>query len=56
MLIHLFVIDCDYGYYGMECREECSTFCKKSRDCHPVSGYCTDGCKSGWQGLDCLEG
>lgn len=53
MLIHLFVIDCDYGYYGMECRKECSTFCKKSRDCHPVSGYCTDG---GWQGLDCLEG
>lgn len=26
-----------------------------ARDCNHVSGYCKDGCKSGWQGLDCLE-
>lgn len=31
-------------------------FCKKSRDCHPMSGYCKEECKNGWQGLDCLEG
>lgn len=47
---------CEFGYYGMGCNQECSTFCKKSRDCYPISGNCKDGCKSGWQGNDCLEG
>lgn len=31
-------------------------FAKKSRYCNSISGHCKDGCKSGWQGLDCLEG
>lgn len=46
---------CESGYYGLNCNQECSMFCKKSRDCHPMSGYCKEGCKNGWQGLDCLE-
>lgn len=46
---------CEFGSYGFSCNQECSTFCKKSRDCHHVTGNCKDGCKSGWQGLDCLE-
>lgn len=47
---------CEFGYYGLNCNQECSMFCKESRDCHPMSGYCKEGCKNGWQGLDCLEG
>lgn len=47
---------CEFGYYGLGCNQECSTFCKKSRYCNSISGHCKDGCKSGWQGLDCLEG
>lgn len=47
---------CESGYYGLNCNQECSMFCKNSRDCHPMSGYCKEGCKIGWQGLDCLEG
>lgn len=46
---------CEFGYYGLGCNQECSTFCKKSRYCNSISGHCKDGCKSGWQGLDCLE-
>ena len=58
LLKHVFVIfaECDMGYYGIGCLQECSSFCKTSRDCHHVTGYCKDGCKSGWQGNDCLEG
>lgn len=59
LIYKLFFINhlvCEFGYYGLGCNQECSTFCKRSRDCHHVSGYCKDGCKSGWQGLDCLEG
>lgn len=47
---------CEFGYYGAGCSQECSTFCKRTRDCHHVSGYCKEGCKSGWKGIDCLEG
>lgn len=47
---------CDFGYYGFECRDQCSSFCKTSRDCDHVTGFCKNGCKSGWQGNDCLEG
>lgn len=55
-IYYYYHLACEFGYYGMGCNQECSTFCKKSRDCYPISGYCKDGCKSGWQGLDCLEG
>ena len=47
---------CDFGYYGLECRDQCSSFCKTSRDCDHVTGFCKNGCKSGWRGNDCLEG
>lgn len=47
---------CELGYYGLGCNQECSPFCLRSRDCHHVSGYCKEGCKNGWQGLQCLEG
>ena len=47
---------CDFGYYGFECRDQCSSFCNTSRDCDHVTGFCIDGCKSGRRGNDCLEG
>ncbi|XP_078327391.1 uncharacterized protein LOC111112176 [Crassostrea virginica] len=46
---------CDSGYYGVECLQECSSFCKLSKNCHHVSGHCKDGCKKGWQGMDFFE-
>ena len=52
----LIVLVCDSGYYGVECLQECSSFCKLSKNCHHVSGHCKDGCKKGWQGMDCFEG
>lgn len=54
--IYAHFAECDMGYYGIGCLQECSTFCKTSRDCHHVTGYCKEGCKTGWQGTNCLEG
>ena len=51
-----YVVVCDFGYYGLKCLQECSTFCKRSRNCHHVTGFCNDGCRSGWQGNECFEG
>ena len=49
-------VECDFGFYGIGCLQECGSFCKRSRDCHHITGFCTSGCKSGWQGSDCFEG
>lgn len=49
-------LECEFGYYGFRCLQECSMFCKRSRDCHHVTGSCNGGCRSGWQGYDCFEG
>lgn len=54
--IYLVFIKSNFGYYGYECMDQCSTFCKASRDCDHLTGFCIDGCKSGWQGDDYHEG
>uniref|UniRef100_A0A8W8NTN5 EGF-like domain-containing protein n=1 Tax=Magallana gigas TaxID=29159 RepID=A0A8W8NTN5_MAGGI len=54
---YMYSIDpiCDYGFHGLQCLKECSKFCKTTQDCHPVTGTCHGGCRSGWRGHDCLE-
>lgn len=47
---------CKFGFYGIGCHQECSSFCKTSRDCNHVSGACRNGCRHGWQGDDCFDG
>ena len=56
VLIQYFFIECAFGFYGIGCLQECSSFCKISRNCHHVTGLCKDGCKNGWQGNNCFEG
>lgn len=46
---------CDVGYYGTQCQHKCSVFCKDSRKCNHVSGFCDEGCKAGWHGDYCLQ-
>lgn len=53
---HFMFVECDFGFYGIGCLQECGSFCKRSRDCHHITGFCTNGCKSGWQGSGCFEG
>ena len=49
------IVDCKFGYYGVQCQHECSTFCKESRKCDHVSGFCEGGCSDGWHGHFCLD-
>lgn len=46
---------CKAGFYGENCKKECSLFCKSSRDCNHVTGHCNEGCIGGWQGAMCLQ-
>ena len=55
-IIYQCFVECSPGFYGVECLQECSSFCKRSRDCNHVTGFCKNGCKTGWQGSDCFKG
>lgn len=46
---------CEFGYYGIGCRQKCSAFCETSFDCNTVTGQCNGGCMDGWEGPKCLK-
>lgn len=46
---------CEFGYYGIGCRQKCSAFCETSFDCNTVTGQCDGGCMDGWEGPKCLK-
>ncbi|XP_061180745.1 uncharacterized protein LOC133189382 isoform X1 [Saccostrea echinata] len=39
---------CDNGYFGMECRSNCSGHCAGGIPCNKINGYCLGGCADGW--------
>lgn len=51
----MFLAACEFGYYGIGCRQKCSAFCETSFDCNTVTGQCNGGCLDGWEGPKCLK-
>lgn len=47
-------IECPLGFYGDNCQEYCSFNCMVPLDCDRVTGRCTHGCQSGWEGDRCV--
>ncbi|XP_065926713.1 uncharacterized protein [Magallana gigas] len=45
---------CEPGRYGIGCYQRCSPFCNTPK-CDFISGACVDGCKTDWEGMQCLE-
>lgn len=52
-LSHLFVQECPPGYYGNDCRYQCSVNCYGNRSCDQSTGQCEGGCQPGWSGDTC---
>lgn len=46
------MIVCDYGKYGIECKDECG-HCRDVSQCVYTNGSCLTGCKDGYQGELC---
>lgn len=44
---------CPNGYFGLDCREKCSTYCSGNGSCSHITGVCDNGCKDGWSGPKC---
>lgn len=39
-----FKIGCLLGYYGLDCKDNCSGYCINNELCDYVSGVCLSGC------------
>lgn len=44
---------CEHGYFGLDCKDKCSTYCSGNGSCSPDKGVCNNGCKEGWSGPKC---
>ena len=48
----LFLIECDNGTYGKECKASCG-HCLNQEPCFHINGTCLTGCESGYLGNLC---
>jgi hypothetical protein len=47
-------LDCNNGYYGDKCANQCNTHCKEGDTiCRHTDGVCLNGCQAGWNGTKC---
>ena len=49
------VEECEYGYYGTNCRQTCGK-CAGASQCDHVTGECANGCMPGYFSALCTEG
>ena len=48
--------ECIAGWYGLDCKQECTGHCRDNVPCNHVTGLCEEGCAAGWRGIDCNKG
>lgn len=48
-----FHLECSPGYFGMACKEQCSSYCIEKQPCDFINGECTFGCQDGYIGKYC---
>ena len=48
--------DCSVGSYGNNCELTCGHCAGESNRCDSVSGNCSSGCTSGYEGARCDQG
>ena len=49
-------IECIGGWYGVDCKQQCSGHCRDNAVCNHVTGQCDKGCAVGWRGALCDKG
>ena len=47
---------CAVGWYGPECKLQCSGHCADNTVCNHVDGSCVGDCAAGWYGSHCNTG
>lgn len=46
-------LDCKPTYFGLDCKERCSSHCKNNEPCNHVSGECPGECQDGYMDEYC---
>ena len=46
---------CAVGWYGPDCKQQCSAHCADNTVCNHIDGRC-DGCAARWYGSFCDKG
>lgn len=47
-------LECIAGMYGAVCEKKCSQFCQNDF-CNKTTGFCLNGCRSGYLGNTCNQ-
>ena len=55
MIFFQFSTECNGNSFGQDCGEECGN-CDNDEQCHHINGTCLNGCKRGFQGIQCDQG
>nr|XP_022305532.1 receptor-type tyrosine-protein phosphatase epsilon-like [Crassostrea virginica] len=45
--------ECPDEWYGFDCKQQCSGYCRDNDPCNKVNGTCDGGCAAGWLGAFC---
>lgn len=56
LLIFFNIKECTDGWYGENCKQQCSGHCRDKYVCNHVTGHCVNGCAAGWRGTLCDKG
>lgn len=50
------MLECQQGYFGYNCEENCSKNCGDPGRCDRIKGNCIGDCQAGWAGAMCENG
>ena len=53
VLLKCMLTECPAGFYGRDCKENCSTKCIVPGSCDSMTGQCEGGCQAGWTQSKC---
>lgn len=49
----LLYLECKPSYFGLDCKERCSSHCENNEPCNHVSGECPGECQDGFMDEYC---
>lgn len=52
-LFYFVDVECNFGYFGLDCCNYCCGYCMNNELCDYISGVCCSGCCDGYIGLGC---
>lgn len=53
LTFRVFFVACSSGFFGENCKENCSRYCFNNESCDYISGVCKRGCIDGYIGTHC---